>query len=1122
MNRSFSLSPVTIANDKPRRVRPARSVANPLAKTVCGLLLLLLSTLGVGTLSAQTFYGSIGGVVTDPSGAVAPGVAVTVHEDSTTTEYKTVTNNTGSYRVSFLVPGTYTVRFSKKGFDQSEADGLNLVLNQNLVVDGALRIGAASDVVTVSGSVTALNDTNAQVGGQLSSRELVDLPEVTSTHGANEFLITNTFAGIASTSADYTNVNNLSLGGGRPDTNPLIIDGLPSNMGVDGTYGLVPTPDSTEELQVLTSPFSAQYGQSGGGAVLTTTKSGTGTFHGSAFETYNSQALNALSYFTAPGTVVPPSMFNYFGASIGGPVLLPRLFDGRKRHLFFFTDWEDTLTHAVSQLNSDVPTTEERIGNFAGLTPEGTPTSTIYDPQTTQIVNGKPVRTAFQGNTIPTLRLDQVGQNIASFFPLPNCSNGQYNYCVNPISVSSYLYNASRIDYNYSDYDHIWAKFARDGPTNQPVQYISNAANTSALNGWVDDHYEVSWSHIFSPRISNEARIGYVSEENFNYPAPASASSIGLQGVPLTQFPSVTTNEYTSFGAGSYQKTRDGHYIYNDALVLQMGKHTLSIGGEFMRYAYSYYDPGVLSGTYDFSGIFTSAVGQSGNGLADLELGLPATTTISTTNTIFHENLNYIAGYIQDDYRLSDKLTINLGLRYEFDGPFSEVHNNMYIFDPNIIDPTTQQQGGIQFAGYDGAPRSLIANVYTGVLPRFGAAYHLFHNTVIRGGYGIYELPSIGFGTEGFTSASTVNATFQSEDGVTPAYELNQGVPAYSPNVGANGEPLIPASLTAPSSNVVELQQRPVLPYLQEWSLSGQQDLGHAWIAEVDYEGNHGVHLPISLPINQINPPSNCCFGVSNAQSLRPYPQFLDISYLTNGGASEYAALLATLTHSWGNGISVRAAYTYAHALDDVDAAARSDAAPVQNVYNLHAQWGTAMTNVPQRFSLSAIYALPIGAGSKVLTHTPVVSQVIGHWKISTVAQFQKGYPYFIAQSNTLGTFSGAQYVTEAGNPNVSRGSRTIEKWFNRAAFQVTPQDTLGNAPRAALYGPGQNVWDVSLMRDVPLGKRATFTFRADAHNALNHPQFDGLNTTITNPAFGSVTSAEDPRTILLIGRLRF
>jgi hypothetical protein len=1096
--------------------------ARGVARVVSGLLLLLMLGTGVGTLPAQTFYGSITGVVTDPSGALAPGVAVTIRESSTTTEYKTVTDKTGSYRVSFLKPGGYTVSFVKDGFDQTVADGLNLVLNQNLVVDGALRMGAASDVVSVSGSTTTLNDTNPQLGGQLSTQELIDLPEVTSTHGANEFLITKTFAGVSSTSPDYSNVNNLSLGGGRASTNPLIIDGLPSNMGVDGTYGLVPTPDSTEELQVLTSPFSAQYGQSGGGAVLTATKSGTESFHGSAFESYDSQRLNALSYFTAPGAAVPGSVFNYFGASIGGPVLLPKLFDGRKQHLFFFTDWEDTLSRAAAQLNSDVPTLAERSGDFSGLTPEGTTTPTIYDPATTQIVNGKPVRTPFAGNIIPQARLDQVGLNIASFFPQPNCSNGQYNYCVNSTAVSSYLYNATRIDYNYSDYDHIWAKFARDGPTNQPVQYIPNAANTSALNGWVDDHYEISWSHIFSPRISNETRVGYVSEENFSLPVSTSASSIGLQGVPLTQFPSVTTNEYASFGAGSYERTRDGHYIYNDALVLEMGKHSLSIGGEFMRYAYSYYDPGVLSGSYTFSGIFTTSAGQSGNGLADFELGLPASTTINTTNTIFHENLNYFSGYLQDDYRFSTKLTINLGLRYEFDGPFSEVHNNMYTFDPNIIDPATERQGGIQFAGYNGAPHSLIANVYTGVLPRFGVNYHLFHNTVVRAGYGIYELPSIGFGTEGFTSASTVNATFQSADGVTPAYELNQGVPAYSSNVGANGEPLIPTSLANPTSNVVELQQHAVLPYIQEWDLSAQQDLGHNWIAEVDYEGNHGVHQPISLPINQINPPAGCCYAVPNAQSLRPYPQFLTISYLTNGGASEYAALLASLTHSWSNGISMRAAYTYARAMDDVDAAARSDAAPVQNVYNLHAQWGMAMTNVPQRFSLSTVYALPVGAGGKVLTHTPVVAQAIGHWKVSMVAQFEKGYPYFITQSNTLGTFSGGQYVTEVGNPNVSRGSRTIQKWFNPAAFQITPQDTLGNAPRAGLYGPGQNVWDISLMRDVPLGEHGTFTFRVDAHNAFNHPQFDGLNTTITNPAFGSVTSADDPRTLLFIGRLRF
>ena len=1126
MNRVFSPSFVTarlLSSIVHRPYGSGERACGRAFQLVSSFVLALALVIPGGLLHAQTFYGSINGVIEDSSGAVMPGVAVTVRESTTSTEYKTVTNKSGSYRVSFLKPGSYTVRFEKDGFAQYVTGELNIVLNQELVVDGALKLGANSEVITVTGAASSLNDTNPQIGGELSTQELIDLPESTGTKGANEFLITKTFAGASSTSQDYSNVNNLSLGGGRPVSNPIIIDGLPSNMGVDGTYGLIPTPDSTEELQVLTAPFSAQYGQSGGGAILTTTKSGTEKFHGSAFESYNSQDLNALGYFTAPGTVVNPSSFHYFGGSIGGPVLIPRLFDGRKHRLYFFTDWEDTLTHANSPFNTVVPTAAELTGDFSGPSPQGGPTPTIYDPLTTKVVGKTTVRTPFPGNIIPKSRLDQVGLNIASFFPQPNCNLNNNNYCSNPTSVSSYLYNASRIDYNYSDYDHIWAKFSRDGPRNQPTINIPNVANTSAFNGWTDDHYEVSWSHIFSPRISNEARFGYVSEENFSSPLPANASALGLQGVPLTQFPSVKTTEYASFGAGSFARTRDGHYILNDAMVMQIGRHSLSIGGEFMRYAYSYYTPGVLAGSYNFTGMFTAVPGQTGIGLADLLLGLPAATTINTTNTIFHENLNYFAGYIQDDYRLSTNLTINLGLRYEFDGPFSEKHGNMYTFSPDVIDPATGKQGGIQFAGFNGAPHSLIPNIYTGILPRIGFNYHLFRNTVVRGGYGIYQLPSIGFGTTGLTSSSTVNATFQSPDGVTPAYQLSQGVPAYSPNVGANGQPLIPTSLISPSSSVTQLPQHAVLPYLQEWQLGVQQDLGHNWIAEIDYEGNHGVHQPINLPINQIAPTAGCCLGLKTAQSLRPYPQFLTITALTNGGASAYAALLATLSHRWSNGISVRAAYTWAHGLDDVDAPSRADSVFVQNYYNLHAQWGTAMTNIPQRFSLTAVYALPFGSGGRFASHAPVVSQVIGHWKVSTVAQFQMGYPYNISQGDGLNIFSGGQYATKVGHPNIAHGSRTVQKWFNTAAFTTTPADTLGNAPRASLYGPGQNVWDLSLMRDIPLWEHATFTVRADAHNAFNHPQFSGLGTSLTNTkTFGTVTGAQDPRMLLLVGRLRF
>jgi hypothetical protein len=1071
---------------------------------------------------AQTIYGSISGTVMDQSGALVPAASVTVRESDTATEYKTLTNGSGAYHVAFLKPGGYTVRFEANGFSLYTTKEVQVVLDRDVKVDAALKLGSNTETVVVSAAATSLNLTNAQVGGQLDTSELIDLPEVIGSKGAQTDLIAKVFPGVSSTSQDYSNHNDTSFGGGRPDTNPIIVDGLPSNQSVDGTGGLLPTPDSTEELQVLTSPFSAQYGQTGGGAVLFSTKAGTDKFHGSLFEYYNSQNLDALGYFTAPGTVITANHFNYYGGSVGGPVLIPRVFDGRKHHLFFFTDWENTSSRSSNSKNTDVPTVAERGGDFSGPTPQGTVNPTIYDPSTTIVTGGTTSRTAFQGNVIPKARLDQVAQNIISFFPLPNCSYGTYNYCVNPPSYSNYFYNADRVDWNATDYDHVWAKFATDGPTSKAVNYIPNAANPSDESGWVDDHYEITWSHIFSPRISNEARAGFVSEENFANPATNNVGSLGLQGVSLTQFPDISTAGLYSLGTGSFSRTRDDHYVLNDALSMQIGQHSISAGGEWMKYAYSQYNPGILSGSYSFTGTFTSLPGKPVTGLADLELGVPATTTISTTNTVFHEDLNYFAAYIQDDYRVKPKLTVSLGLRWEFDGPFTETHNQMYTFNPNLMDPTTGLAGGIEFAGYNGNPHNLIAREYLGFLPRAGLNYHVFRNTVVRGGYGIYEMPSLGFGKEGWTSASTVSATFQSFNGVSPAYQLSQGVPAYTANVGPNGLPNIPSSLTKPTSNVVELMSQPSLAYIQEWQVGVQQDLGHGWIAEVNYEGNHGVHLPGALQINQIHPSKGCCYGVSNAQGLRPYPQFLNVTYYTNGGAQQYAALLAQLSHSWSNGLSLRAAYTWANTLDDVDAAARADAAPNQDVFNIRSQWGTAMINIPQRFVVSSVYSLPFGAGGRFAFHQRVLDEIVGHWRMSGVGQFQVGYPYSITQTNTLGTFSAAQYSTEVGNPNLARPSRTVQKWFNPGAFQITSSDVLGNTPRAALYGPGQEVWDVSLMRDVPVWEHVTFTFRADAHNVFNHPQFDNLNTTITSPAFGSVSGAQDPRELLLVGRLRF
>lgn len=1076
------------------------------------LVLLWLAAL----VSAQTFSGTIEGIVKDSSGALAPAVKVTITNVDTGVEIKTVTNGAGNYVASFLNSANYAATFEKDGFEKTVVKNLTLDMNGKLRVDAILRTGSVKDTILVTDTAVDVNKVTPDIGTHLVSDDLINLPE-----SGSEFTIIKIFPGMSGSSPSYSNINNISLAGGRPDTNPIIVDGLPSNMGADDTYGLVPTPDSTEELQVLTQPFSAQYGQTGGGVILTDTKAGTSVLHGSMFEYNTNQHFDALDFFSSANTKKPVSIQNYFGGSLGGPVYIPKLFDGRKKRTFFFTDWEDTLVAGNKLVNQDVATPQELAGNFSGPTPQNTQV-TIYDPLTTSTSGGKTVRSPFPSDTIPANRLDPVGAKIASFYPAPNCQYLTFNYCVDPASWHTNLYNADRVDQNLGDNDRLWFRYGSDAPTSHLVTIFDNAANPSTLNGWKDWHGAATWSHIFGPSLTSELRAGFVQEDNFTTPPVGDVSSIGLAGVPLTQFPVVSVSSYYGLGTSSYSRTRDRHWILNDAMNWQKGRHNFQFGGEYMRYLDHNFSPGVLSGSYSFTGTFTSlpGVGSTGSGLADLLLGVPATTSISTNNYEFRYLTNYASLYVQDDYKLTPKLTVNLGLRWEFDGPTSEVNGQNYSFNPSLVDPTTGKLGAIQFAGINGAPSHFVPNDYRGFLPRAGFAYSLFKNTVLRGGYGIYQLPSIGFVTNGQTSKYSVAATFSSPDGVTPAYQLDQGVPAYSYNVGSNGLPNIVSSLAKPTASVQMQQLTGVIPYNQEWSISLQQQLPHNWFGEIDYQGSRGVHLPVTLNINQIVPTPDCCFGVSNAQSLRPYPQWLNVNAFVDRGNANYNALLLKVQHYWKNGLSAVFGYTWAKSMDDVDASARADAVAVQNVYNLKAQYGIAGIDIPQRFTSAFVYDLPFGKGGKLAPGIPVLSYILGHWEASGLVQMQTGYPYNVTQANTLGLFSGAQYATTVGNPNIPRGNRTVQEWFNPAAFAITPQDQLGNTARASFFGPGQNNFDLAVQRIFPIKERLRFKLRVDMFNAFNHPQFSNLNTTITSPAFGSVTSDLGPRVMDVSGRL--
>ena len=1090
---------------------------------------LVVGLLLAGTAVAQTFTGSIGGIVKDSSGAVVPGVKVVVMEKATKMSQSTDTNGAGVYLVSFLDSGAYQVTFSKEGFKTDVEENVPLVLNQKARVDVVLVVGSATQSVTVTATAPQIDRESAAVGATVENSDLVKYPESIGSHGPTELVLIKIFPGMSGSSPTYSNPNNISETGGRPDTTPIIIDGLPSNMGADNTYGLVPTPDTTGEMQVIMTPYSAQYGQTGGGAVLTTTKSGTNDFHGNLFEYHNDQGLNAVDFFSKHPFVKAENIFNYFGGAVGGPVYIPGVWNGRKRHTFFFADMEDTINFKPGTLNTDVPTAAQRQGNFSGTEANGTapPTNYIYNPATT-VVNGSTIsRTVFAGNIITTAP-DPIGAKLLAYYPLPtpNTCTGTANYCVTPPGYHSYLYVTDRVDQEVGESDRLWFRYAQDGPWGTGIPYYPNAANTSFTGGWRDYHAAATWVHIFSPTITNEFRLGEVEEDNFTLVPSQDVSSLGMVNVPATQFPSIGMGTgYNGMGGGGAQSTIDRHQIFNDELQMQRGRHSLHVGGEYMRYMDNQWNPGNLAGNYSFTGSFTSAAGSTANGtgnaVADLYLGEVASASFSTNNYTFRYRMNYASLYGQDDFKLTPKLTLNFGLRWEFDGPTTEVNNWLYSMLPNITDPTTGDLGAVEFAGRNGYPRHFMPNDLRGFLPRAGFAYGIGHNTVLRAGAGLFELPSIGFVTTGSTSEYSRSCSFTAPNNYTPVFQLQAGIGNCPFNQSAAGLPNLVSSLTSPKQAVTEFQTHGNIPLLQEWSLGLQHQFTHGWVGEIDFVGNKGTHLPVSLPMDQIVPTPGCCNGVSNAQSLRPFPQWNGVSYFSYTGNSNYNGLILRMQHNWSQGLSTLFTYTYAKTMDDVDASARSDAVPTQNVYNIASQYGVAMIDIPQRFTAAYVWLIPIGSGGKLVANVPGVSQLLGHWEFSGITQFQPGYPYVIGQSNLTGLFNGSQYTSRTGI-STHLPNPIVAQWFNPAAFIATPADTFGTTPRASLFGPGLNNFDISVSRNFPIKERITIQFRGDFYNAFNHVQFDNLNTTLGNSTFGAATGDTGARTVQLDARIRF
>ncbi len=1062
----------------------------------------------VCALSAQTFTGSIRGRVTDPGGMAVPGAAVVIKEVNTNVVSRTSTNDVGDYLVNFLKSGEYQITVTANGFKETVMAPARLVINQSLTSDVSLQLGSFNEKVEVSATITELNYVSPEIGHVVEAEQLLNVPLVAgNSRGRSPVLLAKLVPGVTSTSNTNSNINNFSFGGGRPVTNEIMVDGLPTTNPSDQTYTLTPSPDAVQEFKVLTTPFTSEYGHTGGGIMILTSRSGTNTLHGSVYDYFRNRLLNNRNVFQTDKSTLK-YVQNDPGYTLGGPVIIPKVYNGKDK-TFFFSDFNVTLASNGNLYNQLVPTALERGGDFS-QTLSGGKLVTIYDPSTTRFDASlnRYVRDAFPGNRIPTDRFDPSGAAIVGFYPQPNgVYAGGLNYSVQPPQIRQTWQWLERVDHNFSSNDKLFVRVGGYNPNGDAQQRVLNKANNDTSGGFRDFQGVISETHVFGSRIVNDVRAGIVQEHNYTIAASEPSPELGIKNVTLNEFPQVSISGMIPLGSSASNGDRNRSYVFSEALSYIAGRHTLKMGGDYRRQMYNFYNPGKLAGVYSFSGTFTSQQGvvPTGYGLADLLLGYPAGTNINIADYTYRLNINSGAMYIQDDFKVNRKLTLNLGVRWEYNGPYSEANGQFASFNPTLLNRTTKTMGEVEFAKTDIQGNSFSPQVFTNFLPRIGFAYNFRPKWVVRGGYGMYLLPTIGYASFGPVSQYGVSSSFVSLDGVTPRYALKDGVPSYSYNVDSAGRPYIPASLTSPTASVNSLERRDRSAYNQTWQFGFQRQIGDNWLAELDYVATRGVKLPTGYNLNQLRAEQ---WGPGNRQSLRPYPQYIGVTGLYNDGNSIYHSLQAKLEHRWKNGFLVQAAYTWSKLINDLDGPSRSNGAAPQDFYNLALERGVGGYDIPHRLVTSFVYNMPLGRNGKYLTAAPVVKDLLDGWQIAGIAEFQSGLPMQVTQPGNCGGCNSQRPTLKPGvDPALPRGERTIDRWFNTDAWTITPQYQLGTSPRFPLHGPGINNWDLSIMRNFPIRERLKMQLRGEWFNAMNHPQYSNPNTTIGNPSFGRITS---------------
>lgn len=1143
------------------------------------LISLVLTILGASTLAAQT--ASVTGIISDPTGAVIPGVRVSLTNEATNVDFRTETNVEGFYRVPSVPPGNYRIALEADGFKPFRAIGLQLIVGQVARQDFKLELGTTSESIEVSARAVLLDSETSSLGQVIGGRQITELPLL----GRNAYSLATLVPGVRSSAGmndlpvDQISTVSASINGARASQNEFLLDGAPNTAAAQNQPVIFQNVDSVQEFKVETNTFSAEYGRSAGGVFNVVTKSGTNDLTFTAYEFLRNDKLNANDFFAnRAGRDKPPFRFNQFGGVLGGPVVLPKLYDGRNRTFFFLSTELVRFSQGVTWTGT-VPRPEQLEGDFSTTRNAAGNVISVFDPFSTAPNPTGPGfrRTPFAGNRVPVSRFDPVAVAMSKFWPAPNTAGapntGVNNFARTSSSQITKDTWSARLDHHLNQKNRLFGRYSYDDtPTVRAAAYgVDNLASpTHGTQTFTRHNSVIEDTHVFSPNLLGTLRASWARLANIRRPF-ADGFDITTLGLPASfraqlvepySFPVVTItglgtassvpNQGTGAAMGGYDFIQFGMDTFTTQgnMTKTFARSTIKFGGEYRMIRFNTTQNPDNSVNFAFAPGFTQgpnpaqASAGAGVALASFLMGTGG-GGVTPSPALSTQNLFY-GMFVQYDWRVTNTLTLNLGARYDYETPRTERYNQLTNFDftgrPPLEAPGMDLRGSLMFPGVGGLPRFQSEPDRNNFAPRVGFAWRVTPLTVIRGGIGLFYGTTLGIGGApggfGISGFQTSTAMVSSLDGVTPNHTLRNPYPDGL--LRPTGSSLGAGTLLG--QDVAFTDRAIYMPYSGQWNFNIQRELPGTILFDLGYAGSRGVGFAQTRQLNQLpdsalalgdglrTQVANPFFGqiaigplaartVARAQLMRPFPHFTGVaSNNASWATSSYHSMQLKIEKRYARGFTALGSWTYSKLMDYSTGPFGGEAlggGGFQNWNDLRNEWAVSTTDQTHRLVLNGVWAMPFFRDTR-----GVVNKVLAGWELGAISSFFTGGPMGVgsAVNNTFSQGGGQRPNWSGVSPAVE--GRDPNNWINPAPFSIAPAYQFGSAPRtiSGLRTHGTRQLDMTMSKTTTLYERLRLQFRAEFFNITNTVRFNPPNAAFGNPQFGVIAAQQNQPRIIQFG----